>query len=51
MKQQLNLSIEKELVDELEARAEKEFRSKSNMLEVIMREAFAVDKAEDNAGE
>ena len=47
MKQQLNMSIETELIEQLETLATKKFRSKSNMLEVLIREACALDVALD----
>ncbi len=47
MKQQLNLSIETELIEQLETLAAKQFRSRSNMLEVLIREACAADVALD----
>jgi predicted transcriptional regulator len=43
MKLQLNLSIEEALVKRLEAMAAAEHRSKSNMLEVILRDTFEID--------
>ena len=43
MKQQLNFSIEAEQVEQLETLAARKHRSKSNMLEMLIIEAFAID--------